>query len=139
MFAPSFITGAVIARIGAPITASIGLLAILAAAGVNLTGTSTLHFDISLILLGIGWNFGFIASTAMLANSYRPEEAARVQGMNEQVVFGVMALASIASGLLLQLVGWQVINLLAIWVAVAGIAALAWGSLRRGSAPSLPA
>jgi len=139
MFAPSFITGWVISRIGASTTAGIGLALILLAAAANLHGTTTLHFDISLILLGVGWNFGFIASTAMLASAYRPEEAARVQGMNEQVVFGVMALASILSGLLLQLVGWQMINVLAIWVAVLGIAALAWGTLRPGKAPSLPA
>lgn len=128
MFAPSFVTGAVIARLGAPMTAAVGLLGILGAAAVNLSGTSTLHFDISMILLGVGWNFGFIAATAMLAGAYRPEEAARVQGLNEQVVFGVMAIASIASGVLLQLVGWQTINLLAIVVATAAILVLAWGA-----------
>jgi MFS family permease len=128
MFAPSFVTGAVITRLGAPMTAAAGLLGILGAAAVNLSGTSTLHFDISMILLGVGWNFGFIAATAMLAGAYRPEEAARVQGLNEQVVFGVMAIASIASGVLLQLVGWQTINLLAIVVATAAILVLAWGA-----------
>lgn len=129
MFAPSFITGAVIQRLGAPITAAIGLLLIIAAAAVALHGITTLHFDIGLILLGVGWNFGFIASTAMLAVAYKPEEAARVQGLNEQVVFGVMAVASIASGVLLQVVGWQTINLIAIVVATIAIIALAWGSL----------
>lgn len=134
MFAPSFITGAIIQRIGAKLTAAIGLLLILLAAGVNLHGITTLHFDISLILLGVGWNFGFIAATAMLSAAYRPEEAAKVQAANEQVVFGVMAVASIASGLLLQLIGWEAINLLAIPVAGAAILALAWVSFRPGRA-----
>ena len=98
---------------------------------------STLHFDIALILLGVGWNFGFIAATAMLASAYRPEEAARVQGLNEQVVFGVMAIASIASGVLLQVVGWQRLNLLAIVVATAAILALAWGALTPNRAAGL--
>lgn len=138
MFAPSFVTGAVIQRLGAPMTAAIGLLAIIAAAGVSLHGITTLHFDISLILLGVGWNFGFIAATAMLAVAYRPEEAARVQGLNEQVVFGVMAVASIASGVLLELVGWQTINLIAIVVATVAIVTLAWGALRPGSATTVP-
>lgn len=138
MFAPSFVTGSIISRIGARLTAAIGLLLILAAAGINLHGTSTLHFDISLILLGVGWNFGFIASTAMLATAYRPEEAAKVQAANEQVVFGVMAVASIASGLLLQLIGWEAINLLAIPVAAAAILALAFVALRPGSAAGVP-
>ncbi|MBN9359980.1 MULTISPECIES: MFS transporter [unclassified Devosia] len=138
MFAPSFITGAIIHRIGARLTAAIGLLLILLAAGTNLHGTSTLHFDIALVLLGVGWNFGFIASTAMLAAAYRPEEAAKVQAANEQVVFGVMALASIASGLLLQLIGWEAINLLAIPVAAVAILALAWVSFRPGAAEGQP-
>lgn len=124
MFAPSFFTGSIIGRLGAPLTASIGLLSILAAAIVNLQGTTTLHFDIALILLGVGWNFGFIASTALLSAAYRPEEAARVQALNEQVVFGVMAVASIASGALLDWIGWQAINVLAIPVATGAILAL---------------
>lgn len=138
MFAPSFVTGWIISKIGARLTAAIGLLLILCAAGTNLHGTSVLHFDISLILLGVGWNFGFIASTAMLATAYRPEEAAKVQAANEQVVFGVMAIASISSGLLLQLVGWQAINLLAIPVAAAAILALAFVALRPAGAAGLP-
>lgn len=138
MYAPSFVTGAIIARIGGRLTAAIGLLLILLAAGVNLHGATTLHFDISLVLLGVGWNFGFIASTAMLAAAYRPEEAAKVQAVNEQVVFGVMAVASVASGLLLQLIGWEAINLLAIPVAALAILALAWVSIRPRKATELP-
>jgi MFS family permease len=134
MFAPSFVTGTIISRLGAHLTASLGLLLILTAAIVNLNGISVGHFVASLALLGVGWNFGFIASTALLADSYRPEEAARVQGLNEQVVFGVMAVASIASGLLLELIGWQSINLLAVVVATAAIAVLGWGQYRGGKA-----
>ena len=132
MFAPSFVTGAIISRLGAHLTAGLGLLLILAAAIVNLNGISVAHFVASLSLLGVGWNFGFIASTALLTSSYRPEEAARVQGLNEQVVFGVMAVASIASGLLLELIGWQAINGLAIAVVTAAIMFLAWGQYQGG-------
>jgi MFS family permease len=132
MFAPSFVTGTIIARLGAHLTAGFGLLFILAAGIANLNGISVGHFVVSLILLGVGWNFGFIASTALLSAAYRPEEAARVQGLNEQVVFGVMAVASIASGLLLQLIGWQSINILAIAVATGAIAVLGWGQYQGG-------
>lgn len=132
MFAPSFVTGAVIQRIGAPLTAGIGLVAIIAAAIVNVAGISQLHFTIALALVGLGWNFGFIASTAMLAAAYRPEEAARVQALNEQVVFGVMALASLASGLLLDTVGWATLNVLCVTLATAGVLALGWSQLRDG-------
>lgn len=127
MFAPSFVTGSIIARLGAHLTAALGLLLVLGAAIVNLSGISVAHFVASLSLLGLGWNFGFIASTALLTSSYRPEEAARVQGLNEQVVFGSMAIASISSGLLLELFGWQAINILALPIAAIGIGALAWG------------
>jgi predicted MFS family arabinose efflux permease len=132
MFAPSFITGTIVQKIGAHLTAAIGFLLLGAAAAVNLHGTSVLHFDVSLILLGLGWNFGFVAATAMLANAYRPEEAARVQGLNEQVVFGVNAVVAIASGLLLDLIGWASINLVAIPVAAAAILILGWDQLAGG-------
>lgn len=126
MYLPSFITGSIIARIGARTTTGIGLTLILACALVALNGRSVLHFDIALMLLGVGWNFSFIGSTAMLAAGYRPEDAARVQAINEQVVFGAMAIASIGSGLLLQLVGWDSVLVLAIPLATAAIALLAW-------------
>lgn len=127
MFAPSFITGSIIARIGARATTGLGLTIILASALISLNGTSVWHFDFALILLGVGWNFGFIGSTALLAQGYRPEDAAKVQALNEQMVFGVMAIASISSGVLLQTIGWQSINVMVIPIATAAIAMLAWG------------
>lgn len=127
MFAPSFITGSIIARIGARATTGVGLTIILASALISLNGTSVWHFDAALILLGVGWNFGFIGSTALLAQGYRPEDAAKVQALNEQLVFGTMAIASISSGVLLQTIGWQSINVLVIPIATATIAMLAWG------------
>jgi MFS family permease len=129
MYAPSFVTGAIISRIGAHLTAGAGMGLIMLAALVNLHGISIGHFNFSLILLGVGWNFGFIASTALLTRAYRPEEAARVQGLNEQVVFGVMAVASIASGVLLEFIGWRAINILAIPVAGLAIVMLGWSEL----------
>ncbi|KKB11258.1 hypothetical protein VE25_13100 [Devosia geojensis] len=131
MFAPSFITGAIIKRIGAHLTAAIGLVLIVGCAIIALLGLSVAHFNLALILLGVGWNFGFIGSTTLLTQAYRPEEAARVQAVNEQIVFGTMALASIGSGLLLQLIGWQSINILAIPLAALAILLLAWGDITR--------
>jgi MFS family permease len=131
MFAPSFITGWVISKLGAHLTAGLGLALIAAAAITSLTGTSVLHFDVALVLLGAGWNFGFIGSTALLTESYRPEEAARVQGLNEQLVFGVMALASIGSGVLLELLGWEAVNILVLPLAAVAMLALAWGDYRK--------
>ncbi|WP_332714854.1 MFS transporter [Pelagibacterium mangrovi] len=130
MFAPSFITGAIIGRIGPHLTVGIGLLLIIASAGTSLTGITTLHFDMALVLLGVGWNFGFIGSTVMLSNAYRAEEGARVQAINEQLVFGANALASIGAGVLLNLFGWEMVNLIAMPIAVAAILLLGWADLR---------
>ncbi len=131
MFAPSFITGALIRRLGAHLVTGLGLILILGCAATALNGISIMHFDIALILLGVGWNFGFIGSTALLTSAYRPEEAARAQGLNEQLVFGVMAVASIGSGLLLQLIGWEAINLMVIPIATGAILLLAWGEYQQ--------
>lgn len=130
MFAPSFITGSIISRIGSHFTVGIGLLLILSSAAVALSGTTTLHFDIGLVLLGIGWNFGFIGSTVMLTRGYRPEEGAKVQALNEQLVFGTMALASIGAGVLLNLFGWEAINLMVMPIVAAVLLLLAWADLR---------
>lgn len=131
MFAPSFVTGTIIRYLGPYLVTAIGLVLIIICAAIALNGISVGHFTLTLILLGVGWNFGFIGSTTILATAYRPEEAARVQALNEQIVFGATAIASIGSGLLLQLVGWQAINILAIPLATVTIALLAWGSFRR--------
>jgi MFS family permease len=128
MFGPSFFTGALIARFGKSTIAASGLLLIAASATVALTGTSLWHFWAALILLGVGWNFGFIAATAMVAELYRPEEAFRVQAVNEFVLFSFVAVASFSSGGLLVSGGWEVVNLLVypiVFISVAMIAAAA--------------
>ena len=134
MFAPSFVTGAIIKRIGASLVTAIGLLLIIACAVIALNGITVAHFTATLVLLGLGWNFGFIGSTAMLAASYRPQEAGRVQAVNEQVVFGASAIASLSSGILLQWVGWEAINILAIPVATLAILLLGLGTFRQARA-----
>ncbi len=122
MFAPSFITGSLIARFGKPGIAAAGLLLIAGSATVALSGTSLWHFWIALVLLGVGWNFGFIAATAMVAELYRPEEAFRVQAMNEFILFSIVAIASFSSGGILVASGWTVVNL--VIYPVVGIAIL---------------
>lgn len=139
MFAPSFITGTIINRIGTHLTVGIGLLLILGSAATALSGTTTLHFDIGLVLLGVGWNFGFIGSTVMLTTAYRPEECAKVQALNEQLVFGTMALASIGAGILLNTFGWEAINMMVMPVVAAALLLLAWADMRRRRAGRLTA
>ncbi|PRX35006.1 Predicted arabinose efflux permease, MFS family [Meinhardsimonia xiamenensis] len=136
MFAPSFFTGHIIARFGAHKVVATGL-AILAGAGlVALEGVELENFFIALILLGLGWNFGFIGATAMLTAVHTPEERGRVQGMNDMIVFGGVTLASLASGGLMNCSGgsaqegWTAVNLAMIpFLTLAG-GALIWLTLR---------
>jgi predicted MFS family arabinose efflux permease len=110
MYLPSFFTGALIGRFGAPAVVATGLCAIAAAAATGLAGISFGHFSIGLILLGAGWNFGFIGASAMVLETHRPSERNKVQAFNDFVVFGVMALGSFSSGELLALYGWASVN-----------------------------
>ncbi len=135
MYAPSFFTGRLITRFGAGRVVTLGLLLIGLATAVGLTGIDVRHFWLSLILLGIGWNFGFIGASALVLECHRPEEATRVQSFNDFVVFGTMAVGSFASGSLLASYGWDTVlwvSLVPLALAVAALGAAAW---RR---PALP-
>ena len=111
MFGPSYITGHLIARYGKEPVIAIGMGLLAACAAVALAGVNLANFWLALILLGLGWNFGFIGSTAMLTETYRPEEKSTVQGLNDFLVFGSVALASLSSGHLYATVGWERLNL----------------------------
>ena len=146
MFAPSFFTGHLIARYGVERIVATGL-AILAVAGVaalagiDLTGTadhpvSELNFFAALTLLGIGWNFGFIGATAMLAGAHAPHERGRMQGLNDMIVFGCVTAASLASGGLMNcsggdvVHGWTAVNLAMVPLLALAGGALIWLTLR---------
>ena len=109
MFGPSFFTGNLIKRFGAPKIIGTGLLLLGASGVVALSGIELLNFYIALILLGLGWNFGFIGATAFLASIVEPEYRAKVQGFNDFCVFGLVAFASFSSGGLLSWFGWEAV------------------------------
>jgi MFS family permease len=109
MYAPSFFTGRLITRFGAPRVVTSGLALTAASAAVGLTGVDVAHFWLTLILLGLGWNFGFVGASAMVLECHRPEEKARVQSLNDFAVFGTMAFGSFLSGSLLTSYGWNMV------------------------------
>ena len=140
MFAPSFFTGHLIARFGVEKIVATGL-AILAAGGVvGLAGVELENFFVALILLGIGWNFGFIGATTMLAGAHAPEERGRVQGMNDMIVFGCVTVASLASGGLMNcsggtaVEGWTAVNMAMVPFLMLAGGALIWLMLRPAEA-----
>lgn len=110
MFAPSFFTGKLIQRFGNRTITSLGLVMIGGAGVLALLGLDLFHFWGALILLGVGWNFGFIGATSLVTECYRPAERAKVQALNDFLVFGTVAVASFGSGQLLHTVGWNGIN-----------------------------
>ena len=136
MYVPSFFTGHLIARFGAEKIMGAGLAILAGAGAVALQGVELENFFIALILLGIGWNFGFIGATTMLAGSHEPEERGRMQGLNDLIVFGGVTVASLASGGLMNCSGgtsqegWTAVNLaMAPFLMLAG-GALIWLLMR---------
>ena len=109
MYAPSFFTGGLITRFGAGRMASVGLVLTGLAAAIGLGGVDVAHFWASLILLGLGWNFGFLGASALVLECHRPEEKTRVQSLNDFIVFGLMAIGSFSSGGLLSAYGWNTV------------------------------
>ena len=132
MYAPSFITGHVIARFGVERVIALGLIILAGAGAVAMAGVELSNFFIALILLGVGWNFGFVGATTMLTNAQRPEEKGRLQGVNDLVVFGGVTLASLSSGGLMNCsggsvqAGWQAVNMAMLPFLVLAGGALIW-------------
>lgn len=126
MFGPSFFTGNLIARFGKERIVAIGLALLAACSIVALMGVELAHFWTALVLLGLGWNFGFIGATAMLTDAYRPEERNMVQAVNDFLVFGFVATASFSSGALLNTFGWATINMLVFPFVVLSLGLLGW-------------
>ncbi|NNF73020.1 MAG: MFS transporter [Rhodobacteraceae bacterium] len=136
MFAPSFFTGHLIARFGAERIVAIGLLILALAGGVALQGVELGNFFVALVLLGIGWNFGFIGATTMLAAHHDVHERGRVQGLNDAIVFGCVTFASLASGGLMNCAGadvvqgWSAVNLAMVPLLMLAGGALIWLVMR---------
>ncbi len=114
MFLPSFITGHLIARFGAHRVILAGVALLLVTVAVAEAGVAVAHFFVALFLLGVGWNFLFIGGTTLLTACHAPEEKAKVQGLNDLLLFTGVTLSATTSGMLHQLLGWQLMNLLAL-------------------------
>src|SRR3984957_12834456 len=106
MYGPSFFTGALITRFGAPRIVALGLALEAAGAMIGLSGITAMHFWATLIVLGIGWNFGFVGASALVLETHRLQERNKVQAFNDFLVFGMMAVGSFSSGQLLANYGW---------------------------------
>ena len=110
MYGPSFFTGKLITRYGADRITATGLVIMIICAFIGFMGIELWNFWLALVLLGIGWNFGFIGATSMVSVSYRPSEKNKVQGFHDGLLFSLVALSSLAAGQVLNYWGWQVLT-----------------------------
>jgi predicted MFS family arabinose efflux permease len=131
MFVPSFFTGQLIKRFSAPWITAIGMAILIASAIAALLGITFGHFAVALILLGLGWNFGFIGGTTMLTDCYRPSERGKVQALNDFGISALMAVASLSSGALLAEWGWGAVSMAIFPAASVALAMLAWLTLAK--------
>ncbi len=136
MFAPSFFTGHLISRFGVLNVMAVGAGLILVCLGVALSGIEIAQFWSALFLLGIGWNFMFVGGTSLLTTTYQPSEKAKVQAINDLIIFATAAFASLSSGFLHHLIGWQAVNLSMILPIVAMLGGILWLRRRDVRAPA---
>jgi MFS family permease len=140
MYGPSFLTGSLIARFGAPRIVALGLSLEAVAAMIGLSGITAMHFWATLIALGVGWNFAFVGASALVLETHLPQERNKVQAFNDFLVFGMMALGSFSSGQLLANYGWSAVNLVVFPPVLLGLVVLASVSFarRRAAMQQLP-
>ena len=135
MYAPSFFTGTLIARLGLRAIMASGLSLILAAALVGFLGIGLWNFWVALVLLGVGWNFAFIGATTLITECHGQRERNKVQAFNDFLIFGAMALASFSSGALLTRFGWTAVTEVVFPVVLTAVAVLAWSAFARRTNP----
>jgi MFS family permease len=135
MYAPSFFTGTLILRFGLSGIMAAGLVLIALAAAIGYAGIGLWNFWLSLVVLGVGWNFAFIGATTLVTECHGPEDRNKVQAVNDFLIFGSMAVASLSSGALLARYGWTTVTELVFPVVIAATVLLAWGTVSRRAEP----
>src|SRR5450755_2097712 len=131
MYGPSFFTGSLIARFGAPVIVALGLSLEAAGAMIGLSGITALHFWATLMVLGLGWNFSFVGASALVLETHRLQERNKVQAFNDFLVFGMMAVGSFSSGQLLANYGWSAVNMVVFPPVLLGLLVLTLASVAR--------
>lgn len=130
MFAPSLVTGVIMARFGIRPVMLAGAVILGLSVAAGFAGREVMHYGASMLALGVGWNFLFVGGTTLLTTAHRPEERFRVQAFNDFTVFGISAAGSLGAGAVMQLYGWNAV----LWASIPAIAlimgVLAWGRRR---------
>jgi len=136
MFVPAFFTGGLIEKFGAKRMILAGAVLFLLCIAINIHGESIWHFRSALVLLGVGWNFMFIAATGLFSQSYQAKNKSKAQALNEFVVFSCVSVTALLSGWLESTVGWQMLNIYVLPFVLLVIMVFAF-SAKKASRPSL--
>ena len=132
MFLPSLITAWIIKKLGLPKMMITGLVAYLICIAIAFAGKDLGNYWISLILLGIGWNFLFIGATTLLPQTYKPSERFKVQAVNDFVIFGTQAIASLSAGWFIFAMGWKILLLINLpFILFQMIVILRWAGMKK--------
>ena len=129
MYAPSFVTGALMQRFGRVRIMLTGVALNFACVAIAMAGVEVMNFWLAMVLLGIGWNFIYVGATTLLTESHLPAERAKVQGVNDAAIFGTMVVSSVSSGALFTSQGWHTMNIAAIPFLVLAGASITWFAL----------
>ncbi len=139
MFAPGFVTGALIRRWGEVKIIFAGFALQIVCIPIALGGEAVFDFWLSMLLLGVGWNFAFTAGSSLLGDAHTPGERAKAQGACNFIVYTFVALGSLSSGALIHFLGWDWVNLAALPVLIIAVLVMCWYVLvgrPRSSAPA---
>lgn len=139
MFVPSLFTGHLIRNFGAVRIVLAGTAAMFAMIVVSMLGKGIVEYWTALVLLGVGWNFMFIGGSTLLTEVYTLPEKAKVQGINDFLVFGSNAVASLSSGMIYDRFGWEAVNFAVVLPLLAVFAAALWLRLKRRAAQRVQA
>jgi MFS family permease len=135
MYAPGFFTGSLVKRFGEIKMIAAGLTLEAGCIVIALSGIAVFDFWLSMVFLGLGWNFTYTAATSLMTTAYTPAERAKTQGMMNQIVYTVVAIGSLSSGAFIYFFGWNWVNIGAMpLLIIAAIVTIWFDSTKRKSA-----
>ena len=107
MYLPSLIYPWLYSKMGYKGMMWAGVAALLLCLLIGSINTEFIHYWLTMVVLGVGWNFLFLSGTNLLRYGYRDEERFKVQSFNDFLVFSIQGIASLSSGWFLFHWGWQ--------------------------------
>lgn len=138
MYLPGFVTGSLVRRFGEVAMIATGLILQTICIAVALSGIAVFDFWLSMVLLGVGWNFAYTAATSLMTTAYTPAERAKTQGMMNQIIYTVVAIGSLSSGAFIHFFDWSWVNIGALLPLVVAAGVTVWyGTLQRRTAASV--